>query len=131
MEGRRIVALGSVLAGLGVVFGAFGAHGLRGRLSPDLLEVFEVAVRYQLYHAIALVLAGLLAMVGAQSRGAVRDDGTGAAAACFALGIAVFCGSLYALAFTGLRWLGAITPLGGLAFIAGWFLLARAAWRRP
>ena len=81
MEGRRIVALGSVLAGLGVVFGAFGAHGLRGRLSPDLLEVFEVAARYQLYHAIALVLAGLLAMVGAQSRGAARDDGTGAAAA--------------------------------------------------
>jgi len=132
VDGRRTTALGAILAGLGVVLGAFGAHGLRSRLSPELLEVWEVGVRYHVYHAIGLVLAGLLAILAerdAAARGVLPRPGTRAAAIAFLLGIAVFSGSLYALALTGLRWLGAITPIGGVAFIVGWLLLARAALR--
>ena len=133
MDGRRTTALGALLMGIAVVLGAFGAHGLRARLSPDLLEIWETGVRYHAYHAIGLVLAGLFALVAerdAAARGARPAAGIGPAAVAFTLGIAVFSGSLYALALTGLRKLGAITPIGGVAFIAGWILLARAVLRR-
>ena len=133
MDGRRTTALGALLMGIAVVLGAFGAHGLRARLSPDLLEIWETGVRYHAYHAIGLVLAGLFALVAerdAAARGARPASGIGPAAVAFTLGIAVFSGSLYALALTGLRWLGAITPIGGVAFIAGWILFARAVLRR-
>jgi uncharacterized membrane protein YgdD (TMEM256/DUF423 family) len=106
--------------GLSVVAaGAFGAHALRTRLPADLLAVFETAARYQMYHALALLAAALLA-ARAPSRAA------SAAGWLFAAGIVVFSGSLYALALTGIRVLGAITPLGGLCFLAGWFALALA-----
>lgn len=119
---RLGVLLGAVLAGVAVAAGAFGAHGLRGRLAPDMLAIFETGVRYQMYHALALLVVGLLA-----SRAPTPT--LTLAGWCFVAGVVIFSGSLYVLALTGTRWLGAITPLGGLAFLAGWALLAMAAWR--
>jgi uncharacterized membrane protein YgdD (TMEM256/DUF423 family) len=127
MTGSRIIAIGALLGALAVALGAFGAHGLRARVTPELLEVYETAVRYHFYHALALVFAGLWAeRVGAT----IVPPGLIPAAICFVIGIAVFSGSLYLLVLTGMRWLGAITPLGGLALIAGWLLLVRAAVSR-
>jgi uncharacterized membrane protein YgdD (TMEM256/DUF423 family) len=120
---RLAAAIGAVLGALAVVLGAFGAHALRTRLEPRDLEIFETAVRYQMYHAFAMFAAAWLL-----SRNA---PGAGAAAWAFLAGVLVFSGSLYLLAATGQRWLGAVTPLGGLAMIAGWLLLARAAFRQP
>ncbi|HWP65381.1 MAG TPA: DUF423 domain-containing protein [Candidatus Limnocylindria bacterium] len=117
---RTFLALGAVLAGLAVAAGAFGAHGLRGRLAPEMLDVFETAARYQMYHAL-----GLLAVAWAVA----RWPAAAVAGWCMLAGVVVFCGSLYVLSLTGMRWLGAVTPLGGLAFMAGWLLLALAAWR--
>ncbi|MGH7896072.1 MAG: DUF423 domain-containing protein [Candidatus Binatia bacterium] len=119
---RTFIALGALLAGLAVAAGAFGAHGLRNRLTPEMLAVFETAVRYQMYHALALL---------AVAWATVRWPGSAAPTAgwLFVAGIVVFSGSLYGFALTGVRWLGAVTPFGGLAFLAGWAVLARAAWR--
>ena len=113
--------LGSLLGGLGVALGAFGAHGLRRRISPERLETFETGVRYQIYHALALLAAALLAewLPGARL--------AAAAGWLFLAGVALFSGSLYLLVFTGQRRWGAVAPLGGLAFIAGWACLALAA----
>jgi uncharacterized membrane protein YgdD (TMEM256/DUF423 family) len=116
---RTFWVLGCVFGFLGVAAGAFGAHALRGRVPPDLLAVFETAARYQMYHALALLAA---------SRVARRPCGR-AAGWLFAAGIVVFSGSLYVLALVGVRWLGAITPIGGAAFLAGWVALAVAGWR--
>jgi uncharacterized membrane protein YgdD (TMEM256/DUF423 family) len=113
-----------MLAFLGVAAGAFGAHGLRGRVAADLLEVFETAARYHVYHAL-----GLLAVAYAASRW--PGPATTAAGWLFVAGIVLFSGSLYLMTFTGMRWLGAITPLGGAAFLAGWAALAWAALRAP
>jgi uncharacterized membrane protein YgdD (TMEM256/DUF423 family) len=118
---RFLFAAGSVAALLGVALGAFGAHALRDRLTPDLLTVFETGVRYHFYHAL-----GLLAAAYAAARW--PDGAAGLAGWLFIAGIVLFSGSLYLLALTGTRWLGAITPLGGLAFIAGWAALAWTAW---
>ena len=115
-------ATGAVLCALGVVLGAFGAHGLRERLTADLLAVFETGVRYHLIHAL-----GLLAVAWAASRW--PNAWVGAAGWLFVAGIAVFSGSLYVLAVTGIRWLGAITPIGGVCLIAGWVVLAVGALR--
>src|SRR5690606_5635952 len=100
--------------------GAFGAHALRARLAPDMLAVFETAARYQMYHALALLAVAWIA---------ARWPGTAAMYAgwLFVAGTVVFSGSLYLMALTGARWLGAITPLGGAAFLAGWLALALAA----
>lgn len=117
---RTFVFVGAVMGFVGVSLGAFGAHGLRGRLSPEMLAVFETGVRYQLYHALAIIAVAVL-MTRLDGRAAV------AAAWCFTAGIVVFSGSLYALTLTGITVLGAITPIGGLAFLAGWILLAVAA----
>jgi uncharacterized membrane protein YgdD (TMEM256/DUF423 family) len=119
---RTFFALGAALAGVAVAAGAFGAHGLRDRLAPDMLAVFETAVRYQMYHALALV--GVAWAV-------TRWPGAGAGLAgwLFVAGIALFSGSLYVLALSGVRWLGAITPFGGLCFLAGWGVLAWTVWR--
>ena len=115
--------LGCASALVAVALGAFGAHALRERLVPDMLIVFEIGVRYQMYHALALLGVGAVAE---------RLPGGAAAGAgwLFVAGTVLFSGSLYALAFTGQRWLGAITPLGGVAFLAGWATLAWAAWSR-
>ncbi len=114
---RFFLATGALLAGLAVAAGAFGAHGLEGRVSPDRLETFRTAVTYQMYHALALLVVGWAA---AQGWGAVILG----AGYCFIAGIFVFSGSLYLLVLTDTSWLGAITPFGGVAFIAGWLLLA-------
>jgi uncharacterized membrane protein YgdD (TMEM256/DUF423 family) len=118
---RTFFVAGALSAAVAVVLGAFGAHGLRGRLTPELLAVFEVGVRYQMYHALAL-----LAVAWAST----RWPGTAmvVAGVLFVAGTVVFSGTLYVLALTGQKWLGAITPLGGVAFILGWIVLAWGAW---
>ena len=114
--------LGAVFAFLGVGAGAFGAHALRAHLAPDDLAVFETGVRYQMYHALALL--GVAYAASRWSGGL-----TTAAGWLFVTGIILFSGSLYLLAISGIKLLGAITPLGGLCFLAGWVCLALAAWR--
>jgi uncharacterized membrane protein YgdD (TMEM256/DUF423 family) len=120
---RVFFAAGCVSAIVAVSLGAFGAHGLRARLGPDLLATFEIGVRYQMYHALGLLAVGL-----ALSRW--PSTTTVLAGWLFIAGTLVFSGSLYVLALTGVRWLGAITPVGGAAFIAGWIALAWAVWPR-
>ncbi len=114
---KTFLLLGAVAAFLAVGLGAFGAHGLRSRLSPEMLAVFETGVRYHMYHALALILTSLIA--GRVDGWLVRTAGW-----MFVAGIVLFSGSLYALALSGVTVLGAITPLGGLAFLAGWACLA-------
>jgi len=115
------IAVGAVNAALAVAAGAFAAHGLRDRLDARSLEVFETASRYHMYHALAIVAAGILAS------SALR--GAQIAAWIFQAGIVLFSGSLYALALTGAKGLGAVTPLGGVAILAGWLWLAWSVWR--
>jgi len=119
---RVFFALGALSAFIGVGLGAFAAHGLKARLDPAMLAIFETGVRYQMYHAL-----GLLAVGWACTRW--PGGPTTASGWLFVAGTLVFCGSLYVLAFTGVRWLGALTPIGGLAFLAGWLCLAWGAYR--
>ncbi len=119
---RVFFCIGAVSAFVGVAAGAFGAHGLKERLEPEMLNVFEVGVRYQMYHALAL-----LGVAWAMSRwpGSVGVAGGW----LFVAGTVIFSGSLYALSLSDIRWLGAITPLGGLAFLGGWLCLVWQVWR--
>jgi uncharacterized membrane protein YgdD (TMEM256/DUF423 family) len=119
---RTFLALAALSGAIAVGAGAFGAHALKARLAPDLLAVFDTGARYHLSHALAMGLAAWAS---------VRFPGTAATAAgwLFLAGTVLFSGSLYVLALTGLRWLGAVTPLGGVAFIGGWLALAVAALR--
>lgn len=119
---KTFFALGAAFGLLGVALGAFGAHGLKGTLSPDMLANFETGVRYQMYHAV-----GLLAVAWALTRW--PGGLTTAAGWLFVIGILIFSGSLYILSVTGIRWLGAVTPIGGVALIAGWGCLILAALR--
>jgi uncharacterized membrane protein YgdD (TMEM256/DUF423 family) len=119
---KLFFVLGSIFAGLAVALGAFGAHALRAALSPEDLATFEVGVRYQMYHALGLLV---VAWAATQWQAATVT----AAGWAFVLGIVLFSGSLYALVLSGMRWLGAVTPLGGVAFIVGWGLLAWTALR--
>ena len=116
---RTLLLVGALAGFTGVALGAFGAHGLRGRLSPEMLAVFETGVRYHMYHALAILATALI--MG-------RTSGRLATAAgwLFTSGIVLFSGSLYALAATGIPVLGAITPIGGVAFLLGWACLAFA-----
>lgn len=116
------MVLGALLGFVGVAAGAFGAHALRGRVAADLLAVYQTGARYHLVHALALLLVGALAPRLSPRAGAV-------AGWAFLVGLLVFCGSLYALALTGTRWLGAVTPFGGVSLLVGWGALAWAAWR--
>jgi len=119
---KLFAVLGAASGFVAVAAGAFGAHALKARLSSEMLSVFEVGARYQMYHALALV---------AVAWAAGRWPGPAALAAgwLFVAGTVLFSGSLYLLALTGVRWLGAITPLGGAAFLVGWLCLGWAAWR--
>jgi uncharacterized membrane protein YgdD (TMEM256/DUF423 family) len=119
---RLFFTLGSLSAFIAVGLGAFGAHALKARLDPDLLAVFETGVRYQMYHAFALLAVGWAA---------TRWPGAALSASgwLFVAGTLLFSGSLYVLSLTGVRWLGAVTPLGGLAWLAAWLCLAWGAWR--
>lgn len=119
---KLFVLLASLSAFLGVALGAFGAHGLKTRVSPDMLAVFETAVRYQMYHALGLFAVAWIVSQWPQAN-------AGIAGWLFVGGTLIFSGSLYLLVFTGLRWLGAITPIGGLMFLAGWLWLAWSVWR--
>jgi uncharacterized membrane protein YgdD (TMEM256/DUF423 family) len=111
---KTILASGAVLGFLSVALGAFGAHALKDFLTAqNRLQTYETAVQYQMYHALALVLVGVLAVVKPQTN-------FSGVALCFLWGVLVFSGSLYVLCATGIRWMGAITPIGGLAFLAGW-----------
>jgi uncharacterized membrane protein YgdD (TMEM256/DUF423 family) len=114
--------MGAVAAAIGVGLGAFGAHGLKARVSPEMLTVFETGVRYHLIHALGLLAVGWAA-------GRWPGSLTQAAGILMVSGIVLFSGSLYIMTLTGIRWLGAITPLGGLAFIAAWVSLAISAFR--
>ena len=120
---RTFLLIGALAAFLGVALGAFGALAVRARLSPQSLEVFETGVRYQMYHAFALLIVALAL---------VRLDGwiVRSAGGLFTVGIVLFSGSLYVVALSGIRAFGAITPVGGLAFLAGWGLLVWAAVAR-
>jgi len=119
---RTFLLLGAVSALVSVAAGAFGAHALKARIAPELLAAFETGARYQMFHALGLLGAGLAS---------ARLPGAAVAWAgwLFALGTVLFSGSLYAMALGGGRWLGAVTPVGGLAFLAGWLALALAALR--
>ena len=114
-----IAAISGLLA---VAIGAFGAHGLKGKLTEDLMAVYQTGVQYHFYHTLALLLVGILALHAPQL--SLNWSGY-----LFAVGILIFSGSLYVLALTGIKWLGAITPLGGLALMAGWATLALAVYR--
>lgn len=120
---KLFLTLGAFSAMLAVVFGAFGAHALKSRLDQSALAVFETASQYHFYHSFALLAVGLIALSAPQTA-MLRSSGW-----LFLAGILVFSGSLYLLSVTGVRWLGAITPLGGLAFIAGWLCLAIYSWK--
>jgi len=120
--GRLFFLIGSLFGLVGVLLGAFGAHALKDSLDAHQLMTFETGVRYQMYHALALL---------AVAWACVKWPGTLTTASgwLFVAGVVIFSGSLYILSLTGIRWLGAITPLGGLAFLAGWICLALAALR--
>lgn len=120
---KVFLTIAALLGGSAVGFGAFGAHALKERLSERSLEIFETATRYQMYHALALLLVGVL-----MSRSTTEQTFLTASGWAFIIGVILFCGSLYALSFSGIKWLGAVAPLGGLALMVGWAAIAIAAW---
>jgi uncharacterized membrane protein YgdD (TMEM256/DUF423 family) len=120
-SGALFLRLGALFAGLAVGLGAFAAHGMKAHYDATTMQTFETGARYQMYHALALLACGVLAD---------RGHRTAAAAWCFTAGILLFSGSLYLLTWTGQRWLGAVTPFGGVAFLVGWLLLLAAGRSR-
>lgn len=123
MTARLAIVAASILMAVAVAFGAFGAHALKARLSPEMLAIWHTGVTYHAWHALALLLLGIL-MLHVSGSVALRY-----AAWLFVGGIVLFAGSLYLLALGAPRWVGAITPFGGVAFIAGWIVVALAVWR--
>jgi uncharacterized membrane protein YgdD (TMEM256/DUF423 family) len=123
LSARLSLTLAALLLFAAVGLGAFGAHALKSRLTPDMQAIWQTAVQYHAWHALGLLAVGLFTMQ--------RPDAPGASLAAwlFVAGIALFSGSLYALALSGARGLGAVTPFGGVAFLAGWLAFAWAAWR--
>jgi uncharacterized membrane protein YgdD (TMEM256/DUF423 family) len=119
---KVFLAIASILAGLSVALGAFASHGLKDKLSERALEIFETATRYQMYHALALLLVGVLL-----TQNEAAQSWLNVAGYAFIAGIIIFSGSLYALSFSGVKVLGAITPIGGVAFMVGWGCLAIGA----
>ncbi|MBD1907469.1 DUF423 domain-containing protein [Funiculus sociatus GB2-A5] len=119
---RIFLSIAAILGATSVAFGAFAAHALRDKLTERATEIFETGARYQMYHALALLLVALLL-----SRAEAAQSSLVAAGYAFIVGVALFSGSLYALSLTGFKWLGAITSLGGVAFIVGWVCLFVAA----
>ena len=120
---KLFITLASLSGMVAVMFGAFGAHALKNRLDDYALGVFETAVQYHFYHSLALLAVGILALSQPQTA-LLKTSGW-----LFILGVLVFSGSLYLLSITGVKWLGAVTPLGGLAFIGGWACLAAVGWK--
>lgn len=124
MKSKQLLTIGGLLMGVGVALGAFAAHGLKAMLSPYLVEVFNTGVQYQFIHALAVLLCGLLLQLKLLPK---SQKYFALAAICFIIGIFCFSGSLYALAITGIKWFGPITPFGGLTFMVGWGLFVYAA----
>jgi uncharacterized membrane protein YgdD (TMEM256/DUF423 family) len=127
---RVFLAIAAVLGGTAVAAGAFGSHALKTRLSDRALEIFDLGTRYQMYHALALLFVALLLLqtTAAQSLAqSLTQSLLAAAGIAFMTGVVIFSGSLYALSLTGVKWLGAVTPLGGVALMVGWGCLAIAA----
>jgi len=123
MKNRNTLFLGAIFMALTVLFGAFGAHALKKVLSPDMLAVYKTGVEYQFYHSLGLLLIG---SIGFQIDSKwLRWSGI-----LLVAGIILFSGSLYALSISGIKILGAITPVGGLSFVAGWVCLALAVWKK-
>ena len=120
---KLFITLSALSGMLAVIFGAFGAHALRNRFDDYLMGVFETAVQYHFYHTLALLAVGIIALHQPQTV-LLKSAGW-----LFLLGIVIFSGSLYLLSLSGVKWLGAITPIGGLAFIAGWGCLAAVGWK--
>jgi uncharacterized membrane protein YgdD (TMEM256/DUF423 family) len=120
---KTILMIASILLALAVALGAFGAHGLKSQLSTDMLQTYKTGVDYHFYHALGLLLIGILAV-------SYPSELVKWSAILLTAGIVLFSGSLYALAISGIKWLGAITPLGGISFIAGWVLLFLAVWKK-
>ncbi|MGQ8337021.1 DUF423 domain-containing protein [Sunxiuqinia sp. A32] len=120
---KTILLIASALLALAVILGAFGAHGLKAKLAEDMMQVYKTGVEYHFYHALGLLVIGILSI---QMPSGLMNW----AAIFITVGIFVFSGSLYVLAVSGIKWLGAITPIGGLSFIAGWVLLFIAVWKR-
>ncbi|ANV87811.1 DUF423 domain-containing protein [Picosynechococcus sp. PCC 7117] len=121
---RFFLVIAPILAGLAVAAGAFASHGLKGTLDANALDIWETAAKYQMYQAIALLLVGLFSVQGAFPQSWLNGAGI-----AFIVGIVLFSGSLYALSLSGVKILGAITPLGGAAFLIGWICLAIAGWQ--
>ena len=120
---KHILMIGAVSAALAVILGAFGAHALKAHLSSSMQNVYQTAVQYHFYHSLGLLLLGLIAL-HIQASSLLNWS-----AILMAVGLALFCGSLYVLVVTGIRWLGAITPIGGVSLIAAWLLLAITIWK--
>ena len=121
MSHQKVLSAGGLLALLAVGLGAFGAHAIKGQVSPEMMAVFETGNRYHIYHALGLLVAG----------SGLKEYGNTLfrkGAWSFLLGILIFSGSLYTLALSEIRWLGALTPLGGICFLLGWLLLAIGFW---
>jgi uncharacterized membrane protein YgdD (TMEM256/DUF423 family) len=125
VKSKHLLAVGGLLSGVGVALGAFAAHGLKKSLSPYLLDVFQTGVQYQFIHAIAILLCGVLLQLKLPTK---SQKYFALAAICFIIGIFCFSGSLYALALTGIKWFGPITPMGGFLFMIGWCLFFFAAF---
>jgi uncharacterized membrane protein YgdD (TMEM256/DUF423 family) len=121
---RFFLVVAPLLAGLSVMAGAFASHGLKGSLGPEAIAIWETAAKYQMYQAIALLFVGLFSVQGSFPQSWLNGAGI-----AFLVGMILFSGSLYALSLSGIKILGAITPLGGVAFIIGWFCLAIAGWQ--
>ncbi|MEP6936246.1 MAG: DUF423 domain-containing protein [Nitrospirota bacterium] len=119
---QRFLLIGAILAGFGVAAGAFGAHALKEILDVPMLQVFETATRYVMYHAFGLCIVSWAIDRYPEQR--LEKSGW-----LFMLGVLLFSGSLYVVSLAGIRWMGAVTPIGGLAFMAGWILLGWGVWR--
>lgn len=120
---KIFLIIGSIFGALSVAFGAFASHALQNKLTPKALDIWETGTKYQMYHALALVLVALLI-----TRLETTSTLLNVAGFAFITGIALFSGSLYALSLSGIKWLGAIAPLGGVAFLVGWSCLVVTAW---
>lgn len=123
MQANWAIQLAAISGFLSVALGAFGAHGLKNRLTAEMMAIYQTAVEYHFYHTLALLLTGVLLSVWGKSTALTT------ASIAYVAGIVIFCGSLYLLSITGIRWLGAITPIGGVAFLLGWLSLFWAAFK--
>ena len=123
MKNQTILISGAIFMALSVLLGAFGAHALKTRLTPDMILIYKIGVEYQFYHSLGLLFTGL---IGFQ----IQSKWVGRTAMFLGVGIILFSGSLYLIALSGIKAIGAITPIGGLSFVAGWISLAIAVWKR-